>query len=243
MKTLRHLLGVMAMLGCVAASAEARPPEDPRVDRFDVEEVDRLDPGTPLHFSLYGTPGATATLRIEGADDTLALQEQHAGVYEGTHVIAPHERITPHSRVSAELRLGERVALALLEEPLVLGTAVAARCADCGVVQSVRAVDAGGSPGMAGAVAGGVLGAVIGRQIGEGDGRTLAGILGAIGGAYAGREIERSQHRRTRHEVRVQLDDGRVHTRRFEGAPPFRVGDRIRIVQGRWLHDTHADPR
>lgn len=243
MKTLRHLLGVWAMLLCAAASAEARPPEDPRVDRFDVEEVDRLDAGTPLHFSLYGTPGATATLRIEGAGQTLALQEQHAGFYEGTHVIAPHDRVTPQSRVSAELRLGERVALALLEEPLVLGTAIASRCADCGVVHSVRAVDAGGSTGMAGAVAGGVLGAVLGRQIGKGDGRTLAGILGALGGAYAGREIERGQHRRPRHEVQVRMDDGRVQTRRFDGAPPFRVGDRIRIVQDRWLHDVHADPR
>lgn len=243
MKTLRHLLGVWATLLCVAASAEARPPEEPRIDRFDVEEVDRLDAGTPLHFSLYGTPGATAALRIEGSGDTLAMREQHAGFYEGTHVIAPHDRVTPHSRVTAELRLGEGVAVAQLEEPLVLGSAIASRCAECGVVQSVRAVDAGGGTGMVGAVAGGVLGAVIGREIGKGEGRMLASILGALGGAYAGREIERGRHGRPRHEVQLRMDDGRVQTRRFDGAPPFRVGDRVKIVQDRWLRDVHADPR
>lgn len=244
MKTLRHGLGVWAMLLCTVMSAQARTAlHEPRVDRFDVEEVHRLDAGTPLHFSLYGTPGAAATLHIEGAAHALPLVEQQAGLYEGTHVVAAHERITPDSRVTAELRLGERVASALLDEPLVLGAVFPARCIECGVVQSVRAVDGGGGSGTVGAVAGGVLGAVLGRQIGRGDGRTLASILGALGGAYAGRELERAHHRRTQHEVALRLDDGRVQTRRYDGAPPFRVGDRVRVVQDRWLRESDADPR
>ncbi len=35
----------------------------PRIEGFNVDEVRRLAPGVELNFSLYGTPGGTATLR------------------------------------------------------------------------------------------------------------------------------------------------------------------------------------
>src|SRR5437870_6747149 len=47
----------------------------PRVDGFDVEQVPQLTPGTSLLFSLYGTPGASATLQIAGLPEPLAMQE------------------------------------------------------------------------------------------------------------------------------------------------------------------------
>src|SRR5438093_13323156 len=46
-----------------------------RVEAFDVEEVPQLSSGTPLNFSLYGTPGAAATLQIDGALGSLGLRE------------------------------------------------------------------------------------------------------------------------------------------------------------------------
>jgi len=205
-----------------------------RVDGFDVEQVPRIAPGIPLNFSLYGTGGGSATLRIDGAARTLGLSEVQAGVYEGTYVVGPQDRIEPDSRVTASLWVANQSTTVVLEEPLVLGAAQPRECADCVVVESVRAIEEPGRPGVVGAVTGGVLGAILGSQVGRGDGRTAAGILGAVGGAYVGREIERRHSTRTRYDVVVRGPDGLAQTRRYDGPPPFRVGDRLRIAGGTW---------
>jgi outer membrane lipoprotein SlyB len=246
MKTLRHwLFGVLAtLLVCTAEPGFAQAAASgPRVDGFDVEEVAELTAGTALHFTLYGTPGAAATLSIAGADGSLPLQETQAGIYEGSYTIAADDQITADSRVTADLRAGERVASAVLDEPLVLGATAAvpvaaiSSCNVCGVVQSIRPVEARADAGIFGALAGGVVGAILGSQVGQGDGRTAAGILGAVGGAYAGREIERASRGRTRFDLVVRMDDGGVQTRRYDATPPFKVGDRVRVLHDRLLHD------
>lgn len=242
MKTWRQGL-VAAFATLCLGSSWAQSTAMPRVDAFDVEEVTRLAAGTTLRFTLSGTPGAAATLQIEGAQRTLALSEVEPGFYEGAYTVDGFDRIAPGARVSADLRIGHRVASAVLEEPLVLGASVEARCHDCGVVQSVQAVDLPGQPGVAGAIAGGVVGAILGNQVGRGDGRLAARVLGALGGAIAGREIERAHRQRTHYDVVLRLDDGSEQRRRFSTPPPFRAGDRVKIVQDRWLRDTDADPR
>ena len=244
MKTLRNMVvGVLAtLLVGFAAAASAQPDTGLplRVDGFDVEQVSQLSAGTALNFSLFGTPGARATLRIDGAERRLALQEGQAGVYEGTYVIAANDRITAASRVTADLWLANQVTTVVLEEPLMLGTSTARGCDDCGVVEAIRAVDIRGQPGYVGAIAGGVIGAILGSQVGHGDGRTVAGILGAVGGAHVGREIERSQSKRTRYEVVVRLPNGVSQTRRYDAPPPFKVGDRVKLAGGTWRPDTSA---
>jgi outer membrane lipoprotein SlyB len=215
-----------------------------RVDGFDVEQVGELSPGTALHFSLYGTPGARAALRIDGAGQRLPLHEVQAGVYEGRYVIASEDRIGTDSRVTAQLWTAEQAVTAVLEEPLLLGAAAASAtvraCEECATVEAVRPVEVAGRPGAVGAIAGGVVGAILGSQVGRGDGRTLAGILGAVGGAYAGREIERRHRQRLRYEVVVRLPDGSTQTRLYDEPPPFRVGDRLRVGEGAWLPDAAA---
>jgi outer membrane lipoprotein SlyB len=244
MNILRHVVvGVLVtLLFGFAAAAPAHADTGPplRVDAFDVEQVPQLSAGTALNFSLFGTPGARATLRIQGAERRLALQEGQAGVYEGTYVIAANDRITPASRVTADLWSADQTATAVLDEPLMLGTTIAQSCQDCGVVEAIRTVEIDGRPGLAGAITGGVLGAILGSQVGGGDGRTLAGILGAVGGAHIGREIERSQTRPTRYDVVVRLPNGVSQTRRYDAPPPFKVGDRVRLAGGAWRHDSSA---
>ncbi len=205
-----------------------------RVDGFDVEQVARLAPGTPLLFSLYGTPGGTATLQIAGATQPLAMQEVQSGVYEGRYVIGDHDRIAPDSRVTATLWQAGQATTVQLEEPLVLGAVLAEApraCGDCAVVESVRAVRIGERPGVVGAMAGGLIGAILGNQFGRGDGRTAARILGAVGGAYVGHEIERRQAEQTRYDVVVRRADGTTQTRRYDTAPPFKAGDRVRVLE------------
>jgi len=91
----------------------------PRIDGFDVEPVAQPAPGNELAFTLYGSPGGTAAVQIGGATGGVALVETEAGVYEGTYTIRKRDKITVTSTATANLRLGNRVASAILDEPLV----------------------------------------------------------------------------------------------------------------------------
>jgi len=119
-----------AWLACIGVPAEAQPARAPlaempvRIDGIDVEEVAQLGPGTRLGFSVFGTPGAVASLQIEGARHGLVLREAERGVYEGTYTIEPDERIAANAPVVATLRRGAEVAQSILDEPLVLGAAM-----------------------------------------------------------------------------------------------------------------------
>jgi len=114
----------------LAAPAQAQPqsqqynrdaPRGPAIRGFNVDEVRRLEPGVELNFDLYGTPGGSATIRIDGATRNLALSETEPGQYEGTYTISGRDRITPNSAVTANLREGNRVATQVLSESLLRG--------------------------------------------------------------------------------------------------------------------------
>ncbi|MCK9387674.1 MAG: glycine zipper 2TM domain-containing protein [Sulfuritalea sp.] len=90
-----------------------------RIDGFDVEPVKRATPGSELVFTLYGSPGGTAAVQIGGATGGVVLAETEAGVYEGIYTIRQRDRITAASTATANLRVGNRVASAILDEPLV----------------------------------------------------------------------------------------------------------------------------
>src|SRR4030095_7307177 len=92
-----------------------------RIDGINVEEVAQLAAGTQLSFSLFGTPGAVASLQIEGARHGLLLREAERGVYEGTYTIDTQDRIAADGPVVGTLRRGAEVAQSVLDEPLVLG--------------------------------------------------------------------------------------------------------------------------
>jgi outer membrane lipoprotein SlyB len=93
----------------------------PRIEGFNIDEVRRLAPGVELNFDIYGTPGGVATLRIEGATRNLTLVEIEAGQYEGTYTISGRDKIAARSPVTANLRVGNQVASAVLNESLQVG--------------------------------------------------------------------------------------------------------------------------
>ncbi|MBI2753550.1 MAG: glycine zipper 2TM domain-containing protein [Betaproteobacteria bacterium] len=106
-------------------------------------------------------------------------------------------------------------------------------CADCGTVSDVKEIEVKGEGSGMGAVAGGVAGAIIGNQFGRGGSKTVARLAGAAGGAYAGHQIEKEARSHKRYDVIVRMEAGGERTVSYEAAPTWRVGDRVRVVDGK----------
>ena len=210
----------------------------PRIERFTVAPINRIEPGSELYFTLAGTPGGKASVRVNGMQGKIFLDETTAGNYQGSYTIKTRDRIAPDSRVTANLRAGNREINAVLGEPLVAAGALrptnvaalpARICANCGTVEAINTIQVKGDGSYIGLISGGLAGAVLGNQIGDGRGRTAAQVLGAVGGALAGREIERNVRKETHYEVVTRLESGGTQTVTYATAPSFRVGDRVRI--------------
>jgi outer membrane lipoprotein SlyB len=212
----------------------------PKIDRFDVEPVNRMAPGGDLFFALSGTPGADASVKITGVPGKLVLDEVRSGVYEGTYVIKNRDRIPPDARVTGRLRIGNQESAVTLTQPLVASSAApasarrtAARiCANCGVVDAINVVEVKGKGNYIGMIAGGVAGALLGSQVGSGRGTTVAEVAGAAGGALAGNEIQGRVQTTKHYEVVVRLDGGGTQTISYTTQPTLRVGDKVKVENG-----------
>lgn len=105
-------------------------------------------------------------------------------------------------------------------------------CADCGLIESIHAVEMKGEATGAGAIAGAVGGLIIGNQIGDGRGKTLAKVAGAAGGAYAGHQIEKNMRKTTQYEVALRMEDGSRRTVTQANGDGLSVGSRVRVMNG-----------
>ena len=104
----------------------------------------------------------------------------------------------------------------------------------------VVAIDTVGRPGGtsgAGAVVGGIIGGVAGHQIGSGRGNDAATVAGAIGGAVIGNEVEKRRSGDERYRIVVEMRDGRTVAFEQDATNGLRVGDRVRIADGRLYRD------
>ena len=222
------------------SSTAGGAPGAPVIERFEVAPANRLEPGADLFFTLQGTPGGSATVRIDGVNGKLVLDEVKRGVYEGSYELRSRDRIADNAPVTAHLRLGGQESTRTLDRPLVAAGArpvsTAARnpesCFNCGVVEAINPVEVKGSGSYVGKIGGGVVGALLGSQIGDGKGRTAAQIAGAIGGAVAGNEIEKRARTTTHYEVVVRLSNGGTQTISYASTPPVTVGQRVRVENG-----------
>lgn len=106
-----------------------------------------------------------------------------------------------------------------------------------GVVESISVIDSQGATNNIGigTVGGAVVGAVLGNQVGGGSGRKAATIAGAVGGGVIGNKVDqnRSANKPTMYDVRVRLDNGSYQTVRQDMLEDIRVGNRVRIENGR----------
>jgi outer membrane lipoprotein SlyB len=116
------ILAVAAALPlATSVPAHAQSAATVTAERFAVEPVRSLAPGTELNFQLEATPGAEVTLQIAGASGALRLDETRAGLYEGTWTVRSRDRLTAASLVTARVVKDGRSFLATLDQSLQRG--------------------------------------------------------------------------------------------------------------------------
>lgn len=109
---------------------------------------------------------------------------------------------------------------------------VAAICHECGVIGGIHEIEKAGQGTGGGAIAGGIVGGVAGHQMGNGRGNDLMTVLGAVGGAIAGNAVEKKVKTTKEYEVLVNFEDGSSKVIKFQSAPAWRVGDKVKVVNG-----------
>lgn len=108
----------------------------------------------------------------------------------------------------------------------------AVKCAECGVIQSVREIEAKGEGTGLGAAGGAVVGGVLGSQVGGGNGKKVMAVVGAVGGAVAGNEIEKRVKSTKSYEITVRFDDGTNRVITEANPPSWRSGDKVKVING-----------
>lgn len=82
---------------------------DPRIERFGISPLERIEPGADIRFALEGTPGGTVVIDLPGVQDDLRLREVRPGFYEGSYTIRRADNFNPNRPIVATLRVGDRV--------------------------------------------------------------------------------------------------------------------------------------
>jgi outer membrane lipoprotein SlyB len=103
-----------------------------------------------------------------------------------------------------------------------------------GTIESIQVGNEGRTSG-GGALVGGLVGALAGNQVGSGGGRTVATVAGGVAGAVIGNKVEanRNAEGQQMYAVRVRLDNGEYRDVTQDSVYDLRVGNRVRIVDGR----------
>jgi outer membrane lipoprotein SlyB len=104
-----------------------------------------------------------------------------------------------------------------------------------GTIESIQVTNAEARTSGAGAIVGGLVGALAGNQVGSGGGRTAATVAGGVAGAAIGNNVERNREANGQqmYQVNIRLDNGEYRTVVQDSVVDLRVGNRVRVVDGR----------
>jgi outer membrane lipoprotein SlyB len=105
-----------------------------------------------------------------------------------------------------------------------------------GTIESIQVTSAENRTSGGGAVVGALVGALAGNQVGSGSGRTAATVAGGVGGALVGNNIEKNRNAnggQEMYQVNVRMDNGEYRTVVQDSVYDLRVGNRVRMVDGR----------
>lgn len=104
-----------------------------------------------------------------------------------------------------------------------------------GTIDSIQVTRGSGNTSGTGAVVGGLVGALVGNQVGSGSGKAAATVAGAVGGAAIGNSVEarKNQSGQDMYQIGIRLDNGDYRTIVQDSVYDLRVGNRVRVVDGR----------
>jgi outer membrane lipoprotein SlyB len=105
-----------------------------------------------------------------------------------------------------------------------------------GTIESIQVTNGEARTSGAGAIVGGLVGALAGNQVGSGGGRTAATVAGGVAGAAIGNNVERNRNAgdgQQMYAVNIRLDNGEYRTIVQDSVYDLRVGNRVRVVDGR----------
>jgi outer membrane lipoprotein SlyB len=104
-----------------------------------------------------------------------------------------------------------------------------------GTIESIQVTQGANRTSGAGAILGGVVGALAGSQVGSGGGRTAATVAGGVAGAAIGNNVERNRNAggQEQYQINVRMDNGEYRAVTQDSVYDLRVGNRVRIVDGR----------
>lgn len=104
-----------------------------------------------------------------------------------------------------------------------------------GTIDSIQVVRGQGGTSGSGAVVGGLVGALVGNQVGSGSGRTAATVAGAVGGAAIGNSVEANRNAggQDMYQINIRMDNGEYRAVTQDSVYDLRVGNRVRMVDGR----------
>lgn len=106
------------------------------------------------------------------------------------------------------------------------------KCAECGVIETVREIEKPGEGSVLGTAGGAVVGGILGNQVGNGRGRDVMTVVGAVGGAVAGNQIEKKMKTTKSYEITVRLEDGSTRVLSESNPPAWRPGDKVKVIDG-----------
>jgi outer membrane lipoprotein SlyB len=105
-----------------------------------------------------------------------------------------------------------------------------------GVIESIQVTQAESRTSGGGAVVGALVGALAGNQVGSGSGRTAATVAGGVAGAAIGNNVERNRNAgsgQEMYQINVRMENGEYRTVVQDSVYDLRVGNRVRLVDGR----------
>ena len=190
-------------------------------------------------FSAVGVGVMTGVIpSSKSGNDSLSKVEPKVAVAEAPKVAAapaaprapaPSHAATPHQPAPVVSHAAKTHIAA--NEPARPATPRV--CTECGSIDSVTVQEHKGTGTGLGVAGGAVVGGLLGHQIGNGRGNTVATVVGAVGGAVAGNEVEKRVKSTKEYRVAVRMDDGNFQSFTFDNPPPYAVGEKVKVIDGR----------
>lgn len=103
-----------------APAAPAASTAAPTIERFVVSPVARIEPGAELRFAAVGTPGAKASLTIDGVVQDVPLREVRPGRYEGAYTIRQNDNFPPSLNIVSIFEMNGKVTRSKLNQALLI---------------------------------------------------------------------------------------------------------------------------